>query len=78
VILDEPTRGIDVGSKAEIHKLIAKAAESGYAVLVISSEMPEIIGVSDRIIAMRSGRVTGVFTDAEVTETTLLKAIAHV
>lgn len=78
LILDEPTRGIDVGSKAEIHKLIAKAAESGYAVLVISSEMPEIIGVSDRIIAMRSGRVTGVFTDAEVTETTLLKAIAHV
>ncbi len=78
LILDEPTRGIDVGSKAEIHKLIAKIAESGFAVLVISSEMPEIMGVSDRIIAMRSGKVTGVFQDSEVTEEILLNAIAHV
>jgi len=78
LILDEPTRGIDVGSKAEIHKLISKAAESGYAVLVISSEMPEIMGVSDRIIAMRSGKITGVFTDKEVSEVSLLNAIAHV
>jgi ribose transport system ATP-binding protein len=56
LILDEPTRGIDVGSKAEIHKLIAKLAESGIAVIVISSEMPEIMGVSDRIITMRAGK----------------------
>ncbi len=78
LILDEPTRGIDVGSKAEIHKLIAKAAETGYAVVVISSEMPEIMGVSDRIIAMRSGKITGEFTGDEVTEVSLLNAIAHV
>lgn len=78
LILDEPTRGIDVGSKAEIHKLIAKAAESGYAVVVISSEMPEIMGVSDRIITMRSGRTTGEYSGNEVTEVGLLNAIAHV
>lgn len=78
LILDEPTRGIDVGSKAEIHKLIAKAAESGYGVLVISSEMPEIMGICDRIIAMRSGRITGSFEGDEVTETALINAIAHV
>jgi len=78
LILDEPTRGIDVGSKAEIHKLIAQLAESGMAVLVISSEMPEIMGVSDRIIAMREGRVTGTFADDEITEENLINAIAHV
>jgi ribose transport system ATP-binding protein len=78
LILDEPTRGIDVGSKAEIHKLIASVAEAGYAVLVISSEMPEIMGVCDRIISMRSGRITGTFQDSEVTEKSLLNAIAHV
>ena len=78
LILDEPTRGIDVGSKAEIHKLIARLAESGIAVLVISSEMPEIMGVSDRIVAMREGRVTGVFSGDEITEENLITAIAHV
>ena len=78
LILDEPTRGIDVGSKAEIHKLIAKLAESGIAVIVISSEMPEIMGVSDRIITMRAGKTTGEFTGDEITETNLINAIAHV
>jgi ribose transport system ATP-binding protein len=78
LILDEPTRGIDVGSKAEIHKLIAKLAESGIAVIVISSEMPEIMGVSDRIITMRAGKTTGEFAGDEITETNLINAIAHV
>lgn len=78
LILDEPTRGIDVGSKAEIHKLIARLAEAGIAVLVISSEMPEIMGVSDRIITMREGRATGTFTGDEITEENLITAIAHV
>jgi ribose transport system ATP-binding protein len=78
LILDEPTRGIDVGSKAEIHKLIARLAEAGIAVLVISSEMPEIMGVSDRIIAMREGRITGVFEGEQITEENLITAIAHV
>ncbi|NBC28839.1 MAG: ATP-binding cassette domain-containing protein [Spirochaetes bacterium] len=78
LILDEPTRGIDVGSKAEIHKLIAKLAEAGIAILVISSEMPEIMGVSDRIIAMREGRITGTFEGDQITEANLITAIAHV
>ena len=76
LILDEPTRGIDVGSKSEIHKLIGDLAEQGYAVLVISSEMPEIIGVSHRIVTMYSGRVTGEFSGAEITEDNLIAAVA--
>jgi ABC-type sugar transport system ATPase subunit len=52
LIVDEPTRGIDVGSKSEIHKLIRDLASQGYAVIVISSEMPEVLQVSDRIVAM--------------------------
>ena len=59
LILDEPTRGIDVGAKAEIHRLISKLAGEGLAVLMISSEMPEILGMSDRIMVMHEGRVTG-------------------
>lgn len=78
LILDEPTRGIDVGSKAEIHKLIAKLAETGISVVVISSEMPEIMGVSDRIITMREGRITGEFSGDEITEENLITAIAQV
>jgi len=61
IVFDEPTRGIDVGSKSEIHKLIGQMASEGIAVIVISSEMPEIIGVSDRIITMLEGEVTGEF-----------------
>lgn len=78
LILDEPTRGIDVGSKSQIHTLIAELAEQGIAILVISSEMPEIMGVSDRIIAMRGGRVSGVFEGEQITEDNLIHAIAYV
>ncbi|PSJ21621.1 D-xylose ABC transporter ATP-binding protein [Halomonas sp. ND22Bw] len=59
LILDEPTRGIDVGAKAEIHKLISKLAGQGVAVIMISSELPEVIGMSDRIMVMHEGRTTG-------------------
>ncbi len=75
LILDEPTRGIDVGSKAEIHALIKELARSGYAVLVISSEMPEVLGVSNRIIAMYDGRVTAEFDGDAVSEDKLVQAI---
>lgn len=75
LILDEPTRGIDVGSKAEIHDLIKDLARTGYAVLVISSEMPEVLGVSNRIIAMYDGRVTAQFDGDSVTEDELVHAI---
>jgi len=77
LILDEPTRGIDVGSKAEIHRLIGQMASDGIAILVISSEMPEIIGVSDRIITMREGHVTGEFNREEVSEEKLIRACAQ-
>ncbi|MCE9664589.1 sugar ABC transporter ATP-binding protein [Halomonas sp. M5N1S17] len=75
LILDEPTRGIDVGSKAEIHALVKDLAKSGYAVLVISSEMPEVLGLSNRIIAMYDGRVTAEFDGDSVSEDELVQAI---
>ncbi|MCR4467876.1 sugar ABC transporter ATP-binding protein [Burkholderia sp. SCN-KJ] len=59
LILDEPTRGIDVGSKSEIHKLMTQLAREGLAIIMISSELPEILGMSDRIVVMRAGRIAG-------------------
>lgn len=78
LIVDEPTRGIDVGSKSEIHKLIRELASNGYAVIVISSEMPEVLQVSDRIAAMFSGNITRTFTAEEVTEDSLIQAISGI
>jgi ribose transport system ATP-binding protein len=78
LIVDEPTRGIDVGSKSEIHNLIRDLAAQGYAVIVISSEMPEVLHVSDRIIAMFSGRMMREFTSDEVTEDSLVQAISGI
>lgn len=75
LILDEPTRGIDVGSKSEIHSLIRELARSGLAVLVISSEMPEILSVSDRILALYEGKIMEEFTAETVTENRLVTAI---
>lgn len=78
LIVDEPTRGIDVGSKSEIHKLLRELAAQGYAVMVISSEMPEVLHVSDRIVAMYAGRVMRTFTSDEVTEDNLIQAISGI
>ena len=78
LIVDEPTRGIDVGSKSEIHNLIRDLAAQGYAVIVISSEMPEVLRVSDRIVAMYGGRVMRTFTSEEVTEDNLIQAISGI
>ena len=78
LIVDEPTRGIDVGSKSEIHNLIRDLAAQGYAVIVISSEMPEVLHVSDRIVAMYSGRVMREFTAEEVSEDSLIQAISGI
>lgn len=77
IILDEPTRGIDVGSKSAIHELIAGLAENGLAVIVISSEMPEVLGVSHRVLAMAEGRIVGEFTGAAMTEENLIDAVSH-
>jgi D-xylose transport system ATP-binding protein len=74
VFLDEPTRGIDVGAKLEIYGLIKRLTESGKAVVLVSSELPELIGMSDRILMLHEGRVTGEFTAAEATQERLLAA----
>src|SRR5215216_1613801 len=68
LILDEPTRGIDVGTKAAVHGLMSNLAAEGMAILMISSELPEILGMSDRVIVMREGYVTGHFSRAEATQ----------
>ncbi|MFV0574170.1 MAG: L-arabinose ABC transporter ATP-binding protein AraG [Vibrio sp.] len=68
LILDEPTRGIDVGAKSEIYDLIFTLAESGVTVLMISSDLPEVLGVSDRIIVMKDGRINGELNRSEFTE----------
>ncbi|MFD8479678.1 sugar ABC transporter ATP-binding protein [Kitasatospora sp. NPDC059673] len=72
LILDEPTRGIDVGAKAEIYQIIADLAEQGVALLVISSELPELLGLADRIVVMQNGRTTGELNREEVTEEAVL------
>jgi ABC-type sugar transport system ATPase subunit len=65
IIFDEPTRGIDVGAKYDIYLLINELARRGKAIVIISSELPEILGMSDRILVMHEGRVTGEITDVE-------------
>jgi rhamnose transport system ATP-binding protein len=67
LILDEPTRGIDVGAKAEIHRLMSQLAAEGVAILMISSELPEVLGMSDRVLVMREGRLVAEFDRAEAT-----------
>src|SRR5262249_48952400 len=78
LILDEPTHGVDVGSQAEIHRLIAGLAEQGMAILMISSELPEILGMSDRIAVMHEGSITGILGREEATQQKILSlALGH-
>ena len=72
LILDEPTRGIDVGAKAEIYHLIDDLANQGLAIMLISSELPEILGLSDRIYVMQQGRITGELAATDATEEAVL------
>ncbi len=72
LIMDEPTRGIDVGAKAEVHALMSRLAKQGIGILMISSEMPELIGMSDRVIVMCQGRVTGEFQREELTQENIM------
>jgi inositol transport system ATP-binding protein len=74
LMIDEPTRGIDVGAKAEIHRLMSGLAQQGKAILMVSSEMPEILGMSDRVLVMAGGRITAEFSRAEVTQEKVLEA----
>jgi L-arabinose transport system ATP-binding protein len=73
LILDEPTKGIDVGAKAEFYGIICDCARAGIMVLVVSSELPEIIGLSDRVVVVREGRVSGIVERANSNEENLLK-----
>jgi len=74
LLLDEPTRGVDVGAKVEIYELINRLTEKGHAVVLVSSELPELIGMSDRIVMMRAGRVMGEFARAEAAPERLIAA----
>jgi D-xylose transport system ATP-binding protein len=67
LFLDEPTRGIDVGAKQEIYAQINQLAESGLAIVLVSSELPEVLGLSDRVMVLHQGRITGEFTRSEAT-----------
>ena len=78
LLLDEPTQGVDVGAKAEIHGIIRELAARGLAVLMISSELPEILAMSDRVVVMRAGTIAGVLSRADATqERVLAMALGH-
>lgn len=78
LILDEPTQGVDIGSKSEIHQVMVELAEQGMAIIMISSELPEILGMSDRIAVMHAGTVAGILSRAEATqEKVLALALGH-
>jgi ABC-type sugar transport system ATPase subunit len=76
LILDEPTRGVDVGAKAEIHRLIDELAAAGLAILMISSELPEVLNLSTRLMVMRNGRVAGMLDRAEATQERVMQLMA--
>jgi ABC-type sugar transport system ATPase subunit len=74
LIVDEPTRGIDVGTKAEVHNLLIDLARSGVGILMISSELPEVLGVSDRILVMREGALVAEFSHTGASEEAVMSA----
>ncbi len=78
IILDEPTKGIDIGSKAAVHEFMAELASEGLAVIMISSEIPEVLGMSDRVIVMREGRIVAEVTGDQMTPETLVRAAAGI
>src|SRR6201988_771371 len=81
LLLDEPTRGVDVGSKAEIYELIQRLVEQGMAVLFISIELPEVVGVCDRVLVMREGEISGEVggdTGIEITQQNIMKLATDV
>lgn len=78
LIIDEPTRGIDVNVKTEIYKLLRKLSEEGIGIIVVTSELPEAIGVCDRIIVMHEGKITGIVQDDQISEENIMKYAANV
>ncbi len=78
LILDEPTQGVDIGAKAEIHEIMERLAERGVAIVLMSSELPELLAMADRIIVMRRGTIAGVLDRAEATpEAVMALALGH-
>jgi rhamnose transport system ATP-binding protein len=78
IILDEPTKGIDIGSKAAVHEFMAELVLQGLSVIMVSSELPEILGMSDRVVVMREGRIVEIFENKNLSPETLVKAAAGV
>ena len=78
IILDEPTKGIDIGSKAAVHDFMSELAGQGLAVIMVSSEIPEVLGMSDRVIVMREGRIAAEFSGAQMTPENLVRAAAGI
>ena len=74
MIVDEPTRGIDVGTKAEVHRLLDEIAHQGVAILMISSELPEVLGMADRVLVLREGRIAAEFSRHEADEDSIMRA----
>lgn len=74
--MDEPTRGIDVGAKSEIHNMLRKLCESGVGIIVISSELPEIVGLCDRVMVMHEGRMVGELTGDNITQDKIIANIS--
>ena len=73
LMIDEPTRGIDVGAKSEIHRLMSTLAQQGKAIIMVSSEMPEVLGMSDRVIVMHEGRISGIVDRADATQEKIME-----
>ncbi|TIP84777.1 MAG: D-xylose ABC transporter ATP-binding protein, partial [Mesorhizobium sp.] len=78
IILDEPTKGIDIGSKAAVHGFMAELVAQGLSVIMVSSELPEILGMSDRVIVMREGRIASVYDNKGLDAETLVKTAAGI
>ena len=74
LFIDEPTKGIDVGAKAEFYKIMDELVGAGVSIVMVSSDMPELISISDRVIVLNQGRITGEFSSDEVTQTNIMKA----
>ena len=77
LIFDEPTRGIDVGAKEEIYQLLNRLAENGKSIIMISSELPEVLRMSHRVVVMADGRITGVLSAAEASQEAIMRLATH-
>jgi rhamnose transport system ATP-binding protein len=77
LIIDEPTRGIDVGTKSEVHRLISELAGRGLAIIMISSELPEVLGMADRVLVVHEGRITANIERADATAESVMYAATH-